>query len=173
MAQSCRGTLFTERLHLRCPVETDAAAISAIAGDWQVARNLGRMPHPYTPDDFRLFMECIVPNEPTWAIVSRQNAELVGVIGLAPHSDRRSAELGYYVGRSHWGQGLASEAALAVVREALAGIGYARLTSGYFADNPASGRVLAKAGFMPVGRSLRHCLAERRDRPSIEVERLA
>jgi RimJ/RimL family protein N-acetyltransferase len=52
-------------------------------------------------------------------------------------------------------------------------LGYARLTSGYHADNPASGRVLAKLGFKPIGVSNRMCLAEGKDKPAIDVELLA
>lgn len=165
-----RRELFTPRLHLRCPVEADSRSIIAIAGDWEVARRLGRVPHPYSPADFRFFMEHVVEKEPTWSMVIRPSAELVGVIGLAPHGDGRHAELGYYVARERWGLGLATEAAQAVVRVALGVCGYVKLTSAYFDDNPASGRVLAKLGFKPVGRSNRPCLAESRDKPSIEAE---
>ena len=168
-----RGELFTRRLHLRCPVEGDASAIIAIAGDWDVARRLGRMPHPYTQEDFRFFMERVVPSEPTWAIVARQTDELVGVIGLIPNSETRSAELGYYVGRPHWGQGLATEAAQAIVSFGLESKLFAKLTSRYHADNPASGRVLTKLGFKPIGLSNHPCLAEGKDKPSIEVELIA
>lgn len=170
MTGSNRGELVTPRLHLRCPVEADASAIIAIAGDWDVARRLGRIPHPYTQADFRFFIERVVQSEPTWAIVVKESAELVGVIGLVPHGESRSAELGYYVGQPYWGQGLATEAAEAIVRMALEVNGYAKLTSAYHADNPASGRVLAKLGFKPVGRSSRPCLAEGKDKASIEVE---
>jgi len=166
--------LFTSRLHLRRPVDADAAAIIAIAGDWDVARRLARVPHPYTQDDFRFFMERVVPNEPTWVIVLKNSGELVGMVGLVPPPGvGGSAELGYYVGRPHWGQGLATEAAQAIVRLALEVNGYTTLTSRYHADNPASGRVLAKLGFKPVGRSNHHCLAEGKDKPSIDVELLA
>jgi len=61
--------LFTRRLHLRRPAEADAPAIIAIAGDWDVARRLGRVLHPYTQEHFRFFIERVVPSEPTWAIV--------------------------------------------------------------------------------------------------------
>jgi ribosomal-protein-alanine N-acetyltransferase len=167
------GELFTRRLHLRCPVAADASAIIAIAGDWDVARRLGRVPHPYTQEDFRFFIESVVPSEPTWAIVARRSDELVGVISLVPHGEGRSADLGYYVGRPHWGQGLATEAAQAIVRMGLEAKCYAKLTSRYHANNPASGRVLAKVGFKPVGRSNTLCLAEGENKPSIEVELIA
>jgi RimJ/RimL family protein N-acetyltransferase len=162
--------LFTNRLHLRRPVLTDAAAIIAIVGDWEVVRRLGRVPHPYDQSDFDHFLEQIVPNEPTWAIVMRQTNLLIGMSSLIPNPAHSSAELGYYLGRPHWGQGLATEAGQAIVRFGFGQLGYAKLTSGYHADNPASGRVLAKLGFKPTGVSSRRCLADGKDKPSIDVE---
>ena len=165
--------LLTGRLYLRPPVWTDAAAIIAICGDWEVARRLGRVPHPYGYPDFHFFLEQVGLLEPTWAIVLRATNELAGVIGLTPHQDGQSAELGYYMGRAHWGQGLATEAGQAVVRLGSADLGDPRLTSGYHADNPASGRVLTKLGFRPIGVSTRRCLAAGQDKPAIDVELLA
>ena len=164
--------LFTERLYLRRPVEADASSVISIAGDWEVARRLARIPHPYTESDFRFFMDRVVACEPTWGIVLRGTSELIGVIGLAPHGESQSAELGFYVGRRYWGQGFATEAGRAIVRAALDVTGYARLTSGYHADNQASGRVLTKLGFKLIGCSNRPCLAEGTDKPSIDVELL-
>jgi RimJ/RimL family protein N-acetyltransferase len=165
--------LLTERLYLRPPAWADAEAVIAICGDWEIARRLGRVPHPYGHSDFCFFLEQVVVLAPTWAIVLRETNVLVGVIGLAPHQDGQSAELGYYIGRSHWGRGLATEAGQAVVRLGVEDIGYERLTSGYHADNPASGRVLAKLGFKPIGTSNRMCLAEGRDKPATDLELLA
>ena len=165
--------LWTGRLYLRPPGWADAAAVIAICGDWEVARRLSRIPHPYGYSDFRFFLEQVVVREPTWAIVLRETNELAGVIGLAPHQDGESAELGYYIGRAHWNQGLTTEAGQAVVRLGIEDFGYPRLTSGYHADNPASGRVLAKLGFKPIGVSSRMCRAEGKDKPAINVELLA
>jgi RimJ/RimL family protein N-acetyltransferase len=162
--------LDTERLHLRPPVEQDADAIISIAGDWEVARRLARVPHPYTNADLSFFFNHVVPNEPTWAILWRQTSRLIGIMGLAPAPDGRSAELGFYIARDHWGRGVATEAALAITRVGFESFGYLRLTSGYHADNPASGRVLAKLGFTIVGTSSRPCLAEGKDKSSVDVE---
>jgi hypothetical protein len=63
--------LFTNRLHLRRPVLTDAAATITIVGDWEVVRRLSRVPHPYGQSNFDHFLKHVVPNEPTWAIVMR------------------------------------------------------------------------------------------------------
>jgi RimJ/RimL family protein N-acetyltransferase len=161
----------TARLCLRAPVEQDSEAIAAIAGDWEIARRLARVPHPYTAADLRFFFDQVVRTEPTWAIIWRQTDKLIGMVGLSPASDDRSAELGYYVSRDYWGQGVATEAGQAIVRVAFETFGYHKLTSGYFADNPASGRVLAKLGFTVVGNSHRRCLAESRDKPAVEVVR--
>jgi RimJ/RimL family protein N-acetyltransferase len=162
--------LDTARLHLRRPVEGDAEAIIAIAGDWEVACRLARMPHPYTEADVRFFFGHIVPHEPTWAIVWRETGRLIGMIGLAPAPDGRSAELGYYVARDHWGRGIATEAALTIARIGFQSFGYPKLTSAYYTDNPASGRVLAKVGFTVVGTSSRPCLAEGKNKAVVEVE---
>jgi RimJ/RimL family protein N-acetyltransferase len=162
--------LHTARLHLRPPVEQDAAAIISIAGDWEVARRLARVPHPYTDTDVRFFLDHVVPNEPTWAILCRETSRLIGMISLAPAPDGRSAELGYYIARDHWGRGVATEAARAIIEVGIESFGILRLTSGYHTDNPASGRVLAKLGFTIVGTSGRPCLAEGRDKSSVDVE---
>jgi RimJ/RimL family protein N-acetyltransferase len=162
--------LDTERLHLRPPVAQDAVAIISIAGDWEVARRLARVPHPYTEADLRFFLGHVVPNEPTWAIVWRPTSRLIGMVGLVPAADGRSAELGYYIARDCWGRGVATEAARAITRVGFESFGYHKLTSGYHADNPASGRVLAKLGFTIVGTSSRPCLAEGKDKSSVDVE---
>jgi RimJ/RimL family protein N-acetyltransferase len=161
--------LDTRRLYLRQPTEQDAEAISAIAGDWEVARRLGRMPHPYTDTHYRFFLDHVVPNEPTWVILWRQTESIIGVIGLKPDADGESAELGYYIDRNCWGRGVATEAARAVVQAGISSLGYRKLKSGYHMDNPASGCVLRKVGFTVVGTSNRPCLAEGRDKPSVEV----
>jgi RimJ/RimL family protein N-acetyltransferase len=162
--------LDTARLHLRRPVEQDTNAIISIAGDWEVARRLARVPHPYTDADARFFFDHVVPNEPTWAILWRETGQLIGMMGFVPTRDGRSAELGYYVARDHWGRGVATEAARAITRVGFESFGYLKLTAAYQADNPASGRVLAKLGFTVVGRSNRPCLAEGKDKSSVEVE---
>jgi RimJ/RimL family protein N-acetyltransferase len=164
--------LDTARLRLRQPDERDAEAIISIAGDWEVARRLARVPHPYSDADVRFFFNHVVPNEPTWAILWRETGQLIGMIGLAPTPDARSAELGYYIARDHWGRGVATEAALAITNIGFESYGYLKLTAGYHADNPASGRVLTKLGFTVAGTSSRPCLAEGKHKPSVEVERV-
>jgi RimJ/RimL family protein N-acetyltransferase len=165
-----RSVLETARLALRRPDSGDIAAIVAIAGDWEIARRLARVPHPYGEADARFFLEKIVPAEWVWAITLRASQELVGMVGLTPDAEPTTAELGYYVARRHWGQGIATEAARSVVACGTDRLGLRRITSGHFVDNPASGRVLSKLGFVQTGRAERPCLATGESgRPSVEL----
>ncbi len=164
-----RPVLETERLLLRRPDAGDISAIMAIAGDWEVARRLSRIPHPYGDQDALFFLDIIVPAEWVWAITCRGAGELVGMVGLTPEAGHDAAELGYYVDRRHWGVGIATEAARSVVDYGVRVLGLRCLTSGYFLDNPLSGRVLTKLGFVEVGRGERPCLAAGTTVPSVEM----
>ena len=62
----------------------------------------------------------------------------------------RSVELGYWIARPFWGRGLATEACEALVDIART-LGFQSLEGSHFLDNPASGRVLEKLGFEPLG----------------------
>jgi RimJ/RimL family protein N-acetyltransferase len=71
---------------------------------------------------------------------------------------RAMPRLGYWLGRPHWGQGHATEAVRLLVAEAFAHFPDAEVIGGgVYTDNPASRRVLEKAGFMPVGGYRMHC----------------
>jgi RimJ/RimL family protein N-acetyltransferase len=166
---SGRPILETERLLLRRPVAGDVIPLMAIVSDWEVVRRLARVPHPYREADAHFFLNAVVPNEWVWAITLRDSRELVGMVGLTPEADADTAELGYYVARSHWGKGIATEAGGLVLRHGVHSLGLRYITSGHFVDNPASGRVLSKLGFVETGRSERPCLAVGSTLPSIEV----
>jgi RimJ/RimL family protein N-acetyltransferase len=164
-----RPVLETQRLLLRRPDARDIASIVAIVGDWEVARRLARVPHPYGETDAQFFLDVIVPNEWVWAITWRVSGELVGMVGLTPEAGQDAAELGYYVDRRYWGIGIATEAAKSVLDYGIHVLGLRRLTSGYFLDNPSSGRVLSKLGFVEVGRAERSCLATGSIESSVEM----
>ncbi len=169
-ALASRPTLHTQRLTLRMPEERDIPALIAIVGDWEVASRLARIPHPYTEEHARFFLDEIVPAELAWSITDRATGEMVGVVGLAPYAQEAGTiELGYYLGRDHWGRGIATEASAVVMAYGAGLVGQHRLRSGYFADNPASGRVLQKLGYKQVSTSKRHCLTTGELKPSVEM----
>lgn len=133
---------------------SDQAALIAVANNRNVWRNLHhRFPHPYTQADAgRWFSLLASMPEPThWAI--EVNGIAAGGIGveLGEGIFVKSGQLGYWLGEQYWGRGLMSEAVESVSEYALSHFGLARLEAPVFAWNPASMRVLEKAGFAREG----------------------
>ena len=58
--------------------------------------------------------------------------------------------MGYWIARPNWGRGFATEAGAALIEIART-LGLRQLEGSHFLDNPASGQVLEKLGFEPVG----------------------
>lgn len=144
----------TDRLVLR-PVEAgDAPAIYRGIADYEVVKNLSRAPWPYGPDDAEAFVaRCQardgVRDQPL-AIVHRTHG-LIGMTGFHSVDGDPLPELGYWIGRDHWGNGYASEAASAALVWAHEGWGKRAVQAGHFVENTASGRVLVKAGMLYTG----------------------
>lgn len=141
----------SERLFLRPGWPEDWSELLTAINDPDVVRNLATAPWPYTMTDAMAFaareQEKMLPHFFV-TLPAAQGARLIGSIGLG--RDGEEIELGYWIAREWWGQGYATEAVRAVLRLAAA-LGHRHLVAGHFADNPASGRVLAKAGFKPTG----------------------
>ena len=143
----------TPRLTLRMPMIDDAARIGDLAGDFAIARMTTRMPWPYSRGDADGFVARCQSQDPklhaTFAI-ELEDEGVVGVLGLftAPQSH---LELGYWIGRPYWGRGLATEATQGALAWARTDWRKKLVVAGHFADNPASGQVLIKAGFLYTG----------------------
>lgn len=168
MAQNFyRPIIDTARLRLRRPDARDVPAIIDAVGDAEVARRLSRIPHPYTTADAHFFLDHVVPGEWVWAITRVGTDRMIGAVGLTP--DRETAELGYWLARASWGEGIVTEAARAIVAHGFDTLGLPYILSGYFADNPASGAVLRKLGFVETGQATRPCLMLGRDVASVEM----
>ncbi|WP_380875195.1 N-acetyltransferase [Sphingomonas sp. DBB INV C78] len=156
----------TERLLLRPAWEEDASALHAAIGDESVVRNLARAPWPYRVEDARSFVGTARdPALPDFLIFCRTHGSprLIGGIGLQ-RDDSGAVELGYWIGRSFWGLGFATEAARAMVGMADDSLRIPALVAGHFLDNPASANVLYKLGFRPTGEVvMRRSLARGRE----------
>ncbi len=142
----------SERLFLRPGWPEDWQEVLALINDEAVVKNLASAPWPYTPEHAAALAQR--PQDrmlPHFFITlpGAHGARLIGSAGFGRHEDE--VELGYWIAREHWGQGYATEAVRAVLRLAAA-LGHSRITAGHFIDNPASGRVLVKAGFQPSGK---------------------
>jgi RimJ/RimL family protein N-acetyltransferase len=147
--------LETRRLWLRWPQARDAAVLAALAGDWDVARLTAYIPHPYAVDDARKFIQ----DSRTGNSFGRHlrlvmtlksgDRPLVGMIGLEPGAD--GLELGYWLGKHYWGQGLAAEAACALIDAVFRVTLAPALSATSLPENAASQAVLRRAGFKPAG----------------------
>lgn len=159
----------TERLFLRPAFPEDCGAIHAGIGEEGIVRNLARAPWPYGIADAQAFAAMPQDIRLPHFLVTLPGHGVIGSAGLGLHEGE--AELGYWIARSHWGRGFATEAADAVLSIARA-LGHRRIVSGHFADNPASGRVLRKLGFVPTGRTgRRFSLARGETADSVEYAR--
>ncbi len=138
----------TERLLLRPGWIEDAPALARAIGDARIVRNLSRVPWPYGLADAEQFLG-LPPNplRPTFLICLRGTAEPIGGIGISDDMP----QLGYWLSPDHWGRGYATEAGRAVVALADASLRLPHLAAAHAVDNPASGRVLRKLGFLPTG----------------------
>ena len=152
-----RDTLRTERLILRQLELRDAKAFSELGTDIDVARMTGSFPHPFPllATEFKV-MDLRAQKRrgiaQPYAITLKDGLDdLIGVVDLFKRSADALWEIGYWVGRPYWGQGLMTEACAALLSEADKTLGPDDRLAGVFTDNPGSARVLEKLGFKPFG----------------------
>jgi RimJ/RimL family protein N-acetyltransferase len=147
-----RPSLNTARLALRPPRREDAPRMAELANDFDIARMTGRIPHPFAVEDAEAFIARVerrdAGREAVFAI-EHQDDGLLGVLGL--HPSPAGPEIGYWLGRPFWGRGYATEAVGGALAWARADWGRRFVVAGHFADNPTSGQVLIKAGFLYTG----------------------
>lgn len=153
----------TRRLILRAPTLTDMTAFVAILNDYDVAKNLQLVPHPFTDTMFydalaRIDQERRDGSVYSFAVTRAMDGALLGMCS-AERGDDGAWEFGYWYGKPYWRQGYATEAAGPVMRFAFNDLAAERLTAGWFDDNPASGAVLHKLGFAITGVTRANCLA--------------
>ena len=139
----------TGRLVLRPFALDDVDDVLGYAGDPQWARYLAFIPQPFArPQAERFVAERIVRDwnrYPAWAIM--RGGGVIGGLGLQLEANDRSATINYGLARTHWGQGLTTEAAQAVVDVAFHIWPLLnRIESFTDARNTASLRVMAKLG---------------------------
>lgn len=141
----------TQRLLLRPGWKEDAPALAATIDDLTVVGKLARAPWPYRIEDAESHLAADHGRLPNFLIFARTHGapRLVGGIGLEQRDI--GVALGYWIARSYWGLGFATEAGRAVVELADKGLRLPRLVASHFVDNPAAARVLRKLGFTPTG----------------------
>ena len=147
----------SERLFLRPGWPEDRSELLSQIADTEMVRNLVTAPWPYAAVAARAESgSSREPRLPHFLVTlpGAKGSRLIGYIGIgrqAPVVDGGLPELGYWIARDHWNRGYATEAARAILHLART-LGHRELLAHHFVDKPASGRVLAKTGFMPTGR---------------------
>ncbi len=132
----------------------DLDALVRHADDEQVSRAVGdRFPHPYTHEDGERFLSGAVVDLRLPVLAVEVDGEACGGIGVRPGVDERAcgAELGYWLGRAHWGRGLMTRVVAAYAPWVMTQLSLLRLFAAVQDDNPASAAVLLANGFEEEG----------------------
>ncbi|MFM8901049.1 MAG: GNAT family N-acetyltransferase [Burkholderiales bacterium] len=147
-----------QRCTLRMLTDADAPSLALHANDEAVWRNLfDGFPRPYTLADAQGWCDAAQRGQKAgyvWAIVPVGSQDMVGCIGLRVESGwlRCSAEVGYWIGQTHWRQGITSEALKLVTQWAWATLPeLTRIYAPIFAWNEGSQAVARSAGFVLEG----------------------
>ena len=146
-------TIETPRLLLRPWSMDDAEQLFALAQDPDVGPRAGWPPHQ-SVDESREVIRTVFANDHTWAIVLKETDELIGCMGYYTHEESNigigemDAELGYWIGKPYWGQGLIPEASRALMRYAFEELGMRAVWCGYYDGNEKSRKVQTKLGFV-------------------------
>jgi RimJ/RimL family protein N-acetyltransferase len=141
----------------------DAESIARYANNrkiWLGVRDL--FPHPYTIHDAHEFLQRVMSEQPELKFCVEVDGVAVGGIGVHPGQDvhRHTATVGYWLGEQFWGRGIMTEVVTAVTDFCFASFPLRRISAEVFSSNPASARVLEKAGFNFEGRLKNHVLKD-------------
>ncbi len=153
---SHRPAMETKRLWLRPFRFSDATEVQLMVNDRELALTTRSIDYPYPAGAAEHW---IAQHQEFWesgksaifAITLRPDDRLVGAIGLEINAEDILAEMGYWIGRAYWNQGIATEAACETVKFGFEQLALNRITAHHMGINPASGRVLEKVGFRREG----------------------
>ena len=144
----------TERIVLRPWCDDDVEVLYKYASHPDVGPRAGWQPHGNI-EESREVIHTVFSNGTTWAIVLKATDEPIGAIGYMMENnitDRNDEPIvGYWIGRPYWGQGLCTEALRLMLSYIRSTTQIASLAGSHYTDNPASGRVMEKCGFVATG----------------------
>jgi RimJ/RimL family protein N-acetyltransferase len=145
-----------ERLILSVVKAPDAPDIVGLLNTPEASANTLSIDHPYSLADAEEFVDQVgrgveAGEKITFLARRMEDRRPVGTIGITIEPEHQRAELGYIIGRDHCNNGYATEAGRGVLGYCFDTLGLHKVTAAWFADNPASGRVLEKLGFEHEG----------------------
>ena len=133
----------------------DEESLVRHANNPNVSRNLRQIfPYPYTADDATRWITHASSKIPTTDFAIVVDGEAAGGIGFVQLGDveRRSVDIGYWLGEAHWGKGIMTDVLRAISDHIFANSNVCRIQTIVFESNPTSIRVLEKAGYAYEGR---------------------
>lgn len=143
----------TKRLILRPWREDDSQELFNHAKNPDVGPAAGWPPHTSVENSREIIRDVLSANE-TYAVCLKENGKPIGSVGLkmgtaTDMTDREDeCELGYWIGRQFWGQGLIPEASRELLRHAFEELQMQTVWCGYYDGNTKSRRVQEKLGFL-------------------------
>lgn len=150
-------TLITDRLHLRPFLTDDAPQVQNLAGAREVYATTLTVPHPYEDGMAERWiashhMQFYSGKGVVLAVTLKGNGQpLVGAVSLSVVPQHQRAELGYWIGVPYWGNGYCTEAAIAMIEYGFETLALHKISARHMSGNPASGRVMVKAGMKYEG----------------------
>ena len=132
----------------------DAPSIAKYANNRKIWMNLrDAFPYPYSLRDAESFISRVIEANPITVFAIANPSKAIGSIGLMPGKDvhRHTAELGYWLAEPFWGQGIMTQAVKSLTAYAIRDLKLHRIFAEPYTTNPASARVLEKAGFICEG----------------------
>ena len=147
----------TDRIILRPWRESDAEILFKWASDPDVGPRAGWPPHKSVEESLEIIRTVFNDATNTWAIELKETGEAIGAMGYGSSCEcdlpAREGEplIGYWVAKPYWNQGICTEALQLMLDHIRQTTDIKSLISGHFIDNPASGRVMEKCGFVPTG----------------------
>jgi len=152
----------TDRLVIRKTNKSDKDKefLVSLIGDWEVAKWLSGVPHPYTEDDAEAWFKTLHQKEFSLSIYLDNS--LIGGIGLTQDEDK-FYEFGYWLGKAHWGKGYATEACKGLLHYATQKLSSPKIKANYMKGNVASANVLKKLGFNKVGEGKIYCVSRKEE----------
>jgi [ribosomal protein S5]-alanine N-acetyltransferase len=132
----------------------DAASLARHGNNRKIWLNLrDRFPHPYTEHAARGYITYNLEQQRPTSFAIEVDGSAVGGISLRPGEDieRRTAEMGYWLGEEYWGRGIVTAAIRLVTEYAFGECDLDRVFAVPFVHNEASWRALEKAGYAREG----------------------
>jgi RimJ/RimL family protein N-acetyltransferase len=153
-------TLDTMRLILRSLSIEDAPVYKQLLQDPEIAMMGLGIHYPYQEGDAERIIQRAIngpeQNRYTWGIVIKKTDELIGLYTLGITPEHKHGELGYWIGKKYWNHGYTTEATQNVLRAGFDYFDLNRIFARSFSNNPASTRVMEKAGMVYEGNMRQH-----------------